>query len=214
MIGSRYPWAAFALSFIAGGVDAIGYLVLFGIFTSHMSGNTVGMTVDVAQGHWAQAWRHFEPVAVFFAGVVAGIGLADLLQGRKVSRMFSIVAALEVALLVGFIFLTKGPAQLAVLLPAAAMGIQNALLRRAGAHNVRTTFITGMITNAAQGLVERNVRNFSFYGGIWVCFAAGGVIGAWIELSHGAVSTLFPVGCLAILIACDLFTPLAVPDTK
>ncbi len=41
---------ALVLASVAGGVDAIGWLTLDHLFTAHMSGNTVNMTVHVALG--------------------------------------------------------------------------------------------------------------------------------------------------------------------
>ncbi|HVA33334.1 MAG TPA: YoaK family protein, partial [Candidatus Baltobacteraceae bacterium] len=64
-------WVALTLAAIAGGVDGIGYLLLAHIFTSHMSGNTVAMTMYVASRKWSEAWRHIAPIVIFFLGIVA-----------------------------------------------------------------------------------------------------------------------------------------------
>lgn len=229
-LAQRYSWIALALALIAGSTDGIGYLLLAHIFTSHMSGNSVAMTIHVASGNWREAWRHFEPIVVFFAGIVAGLALTDVLTGTKITRMFSFVAGLEVAMLIAFLFLARPPQQWMVVFPAGAMGIQNAMLRRVGHHRVRTTFVTGMITNAAQGLVDtvrayagrkkhagENLRDFFFYGGIWVLFAGGGICGAAIELAYGTVALWLPVAALLTLIACDIYRPFAaepVPEEK
>lgn len=91
------------------------------------------------------------------------------------------------------------------------MGVQNAMLRRVGHHSVRTTFITGMLTNTAQALVERKFADFAFYGGIWLCFAIGGIVAAFIELRYGTIALLLPLSGLAVLIVRDLFDPVANP---
>jgi uncharacterized membrane protein YoaK (UPF0700 family) len=219
-LSNRYSWIALALSGIAGAVDGIGYLLLAHIFTSHMSGNTVAMMIHVASGDWREAWRHIEPIVVFFCGIVAGIALTDMLLTLRVTRMFSIVAGLEFVLLVIFFALAHPPAQWMVVWPASAMGVQNAMLRRVGHHNVRTTFVTGMLTNTAQGLVEaiqgllghseeagKKFADFAFYGGIWLCFACGGIIAAFIALRHGTVALLLPLSGLAVMILYDLMWP-------
>jgi uncharacterized membrane protein YoaK (UPF0700 family) len=136
--------------------------------------------------------------------------------------MFTIVASLEAALLLAFIFLAHPAQQWMVVFPAGAMGIQNAMLRRVGHHRVRTTFVTGMLTNAAQGLVEAvsarltrqddaasKLSDFYFYGGIWLLFALGGIAGAMIELHFGSLALWLPVAALALLIACDAVSPFA-----
>jgi uncharacterized membrane protein YoaK (UPF0700 family) len=190
-----------------------------------MSGNTVAMMIHVADGNWREAWRHIEPIVVFFFGIVAGIALTDLLLALRVARMFAIVAGLEFVLLVMFLALAHPPAQWMVVWPASAMGVQNAMLRRVGHHRVRTTFVTGMLTNTAQGFVEtiqgllarsddagEKFADFAFYGGIWLCFACGGIIAAFLALRHGTVALLLPLSGLALLILYDLVWPVtAVP---
>jgi uncharacterized membrane protein YoaK (UPF0700 family) len=85
---------------------------------------------------------------------------------------------------------------------------------------VRTTFITGMLTNTAQGLVEairasavrsgearEKFAEFAFYGGIWLSFACGGVLSAFLALQHGAIALVLPICGLAALIVYDVITP-------
>jgi uncharacterized membrane protein YoaK (UPF0700 family) len=211
---------ALALAAIAGAVDGSGYLLLYHVFTSHMSGNTVAMTLSVASGNWRESWRHFEPIVVFFFGILAGIALTDLLVALRVARMFAVVAGLEFVLLVIFFAVAHPPQQWMVVWPASAMGVQNAMLRRVGHHRVRTTFITGMLTNTAQGLVEalqavfthsgesrEKFADFTFYGAIWVCFASGGILAAFIAVAYGTWALLLPLSGLGALIAYDVITP-------
>lgn len=211
---------ALALAAIAGAVDGIGYLLLYHIFTSHMSGNTVAMMIHVASGNWRETWRHLEPIVVFFAGICIGIALTELLIALRVARMFAVVAGFELVLLVIFMLLAHPAHQWMVVWPACAMGVQNAMLRRVGHHKVRTTFVTGMLTNMAVGLVEaiqelaarsgdarEKFADFAFYGGIWLSFACGGIFAAFLAISHGSAALLLPIGALAILVAYDVVSP-------
>lgn len=219
-LSREYSWIALALAAIAGAVDGVAYLLLYHVFTSHMSGNTVAMMLHVASGNWREAWRHIEPIVIFFFGIVAGFVLTDVLTALRVVRMFSAVAALEFMLLVIFFAIAHPPQQWMVVWPAGAMGVQNAMLRRVGHHRVRTTFVTGMLTNTAQGLVEgfqalfaraddarEKFADFAFYGGIWLCFACGGILAALIEIGHGTAALLLPLSGLALLIGYDLISP-------
>lgn len=219
-LSHQYSWMALALAGIAGAVDGIGYLLLYHVFTSHMSGNTVAMMLSAAQGNWRETWRHLEPIVVFFFGILVGLSLSEILVALRVARIFSIVAGLELLLLVMFLLLAHPPQQWMVVWPACAMGIQNAMLRRVGHHKVRTTFITGMLTNTAQGLVDavrarvthsneasEKLADFGFYGSIWLCFACGGIFAAFLALKHGTQALLLPVGALAILVAYDIARP-------
>src|ERR1019366_5325902 len=45
------PRVAITLAAIAGWVDAVGFLVLFGLFTAHLSGNTARLGVELGQGN-------------------------------------------------------------------------------------------------------------------------------------------------------------------
>lgn len=226
-LSQQYSWMALALAAIAGAVDGIGYLLLYHIFTSHMSGNTVAMMLHVASGNWRETWRHLEPIIVFFIGICIGIALTDLLIALRVARMFAIVAGFELLLLIIFLALAHPAHQWMVVWPACAMGVQNAMLRRVGHHKVRTTFVTGMLTNTAQGLVEtvhalatrsgearQKLADFAFYGGIWLCFACGGILAAFLALSHGSTALLLPIGALAILVAYDLVNPVTLTPVE
>lgn len=219
-LSNEYSWMALALAAVAGSVDGTGYLLLYHIFTSHMSGNTVAMMIYVAGGNWHEAWRHIEPIIIFFFGIVAGIALTDLLVALRVARMFAVIAGLEFILLIAFFAFAHPPQQWMVVWPAGAMGLQNAMLRRVGHYKVRTTFVTGMLTNTAQGLVEtvqalatraddarEKFGDFLFYGGIWLCFACGGIVAGIIALGHGTEALLLPLSGLALLIGYDLVAP-------
>lgn len=221
-LSKEYSWMAPAMAAIAGAVDGIGYLLLYHVFTSHMSGNTVAMMLHVAAGNWRETWRHLEPIVVFFSGIIVGLALTDILVARRVARMFALIASVELLLLVVFVLLAHPPRQWMVIWPAMAMGIQNAMLRRVGHHKVRTTFITGMLTNTAQGLVDgfrallersgdarEKFADFAFYGLIWLSFACGGIVSAFIALQHGTEALLLPIGALAALIAYDVVNPMS-----
>lgn len=214
-------WLALALAAIAGAVDGIGYLLLYHVFTSHMSGNTVAMMIYVANGNSREAWRHVEPIVIFFAGIVAGITITDMLVNLRVARIFAILTGLEFVLLVVFFALAHPPRQWMVVWPASAMGVQNAMLRRIGHHRVRTTFVTGMLVNTALGLVEtvqaltartndarKKFADFLLYGGIWLWFACGGIVAAFVALRYGTIALLLPLSGLAALIVYDLISPL------
>ena len=222
----RYSWVAVALAAIAGSVDAIGYLLLAKIFTSHMSGNTVAMAMPLATRNWAEGWRHLEPLVAFFLGVTLGFVAVDLLAQAKASRLFAMIACAETTLLIAFLLVSHPAPQWAVVFPAAALGAQNALLRRVGHRSIRTTFITGMLTDCARGLVEtircaiahdragtkEHLREFTLHGGIWFSFAVGSVAGAGLAITYAARALLLPIIALLALSALDLARPLTQPD--
>ena len=88
---------SFPLAWVAGYVDAVGFLTLAGLFVAHMSGNTVRLGVFIGDGDWSFAVQRFVPIVVFVLGVVGGIALVEALQRRSTpvpARVLSIEAAL------------------------------------------------------------------------------------------------------------------------
>jgi uncharacterized membrane protein YoaK (UPF0700 family) len=124
-------------------VDAVGYIMLFQIFTAHMSGNAVAMCVRFSRHDWAELFRRGYPIPMFFLGTGLGAFLNQGLPRLGLRSAFSIVFGIEAVLLLLFIFidqpaLVSGTGHLAfngryfvllALLPM-AMGLQNATVRR------------------------------------------------------------------------------------
>ncbi len=210
-------WTAPALSAVAGAVDGIGYLVLNKIFTSHMSGNAVAMTIYVASARWHEASHHAEAIVSFCFGVALGLAVSAGFKRRRARGAFTAAATLEIVLLVAFILLAPSHSQWNVIFPATAMGVQNAVLRRVARRQVRTTFITGMLTNTVdkavdvvaaaagrQASVSKHAGDLLLYAGICASFVAGGIAGAVLDLRIGALALLLPIAGLAVLVAVDL----------
>ena len=63
-------WSTF--TWTAGFVDAVGYLVLFRIYSANMSGNSVALSIAVGRGDWMQAFVYASPILAFFPGLVLG----------------------------------------------------------------------------------------------------------------------------------------------
>jgi hypothetical protein len=95
--------AAVLLTLVAGFVDGVGYLVLWQMFTSHMSGNTISGSVHVGQGHWGEAFHRLFPIPMFVAGVAFGRVLVVLLYRRRVRSLFAAPFGLEAGLLAVFL---------------------------------------------------------------------------------------------------------------
>ena len=69
-------------SFAAGSMDAIAFLVLGGVFTSAMSGNTILLGLAISQGHFSAAVHSFAALLGYVAGVsVASLSLAKSERG-------------------------------------------------------------------------------------------------------------------------------------
>ncbi len=247
-------WLAVLLAWIAGCVDAIGYLVLAKLFTAHMSGNSAAMGAYFGQRQWGEAWRRALPIPLFVLGVALGSLFVEVAMRRRSAHPFALALGLEGLLLVAFLICGKAwmhagtvrpdaawKFDLAVALPALAMGVQNAALRRVGGENVRTTYVSGMLTNTAESAViylfrlrdqlrgqvprrrletllaslqETSLHHALLCGSIWGAFACGAILGS-LALSWWHLGALaLPLGGLACLIARDLWQPFCAPPNK
>jgi uncharacterized membrane protein YoaK (UPF0700 family) len=142
------------LALIAGFVNSAGYL-LVGSFTSHVTGNVGRMANDVASGHGHAAAGAATMIAAFFAGAfVASMAIEANLFGRRSIAYGSLLVG-EAALLIAFFAVSRlllrstdpriHDAQ--ALLLCAAMGLQNSLVTRLSGAVVRTTHLTGVVTD-------------------------------------------------------------------
>jgi uncharacterized membrane protein YoaK (UPF0700 family) len=160
------------LAFAAGFVDAVGYIVLFQIFTAHMSGNTVAMCVQFSQHNWVELLRRGFPIPMFLLGTALGTFLNLVLPRFGLQWTFSLIFTLEVLLLLSFILLGQSAYiaghehfefnvryyVLLTLLPI-AMGLQNSTIRHIGGSTVHTTYVSGLLTSLTIEIVGYFFRN-------------------------------------------------------
>lgn len=151
---SQNRYLAAWLSIIAGYVNSAGFL-LVGAVTSHVTGNAGRLANDVVQRDFAAASRAFLLVLAFFLGAFAA---NLLLLTRLVARrawMYSLLLLFEAALLAVFAHAGHEPLELPVAhiadLKAAvlcfAMGLQNSMVTVISDARVRTTHLTGVVTD-------------------------------------------------------------------
>ncbi len=160
-------WLAIALAWAAAFVDAVGWLVLFHVYTAHMSGNTVSIGIEVAQRHWSTAFHHAWPLIPFLLGLM--FSAATTAAARRVHwhSSFSMALVTELLALGSFIWLgerysvngeLRPPSALMfyllVSLPAAAMGLQTVTVTRISGLRVYTTYVTGSLAKFAEAVVH------------------------------------------------------------
>jgi uncharacterized membrane protein YoaK (UPF0700 family) len=216
----RLRIALLALS--AGAVDAVGFLLLFGVFTAHLSGDTTHLAVDVGGGDFGHdALARVAVLVVFVVGVVVGVAF----MASNVTRRRAVLGV-EVACLVALTVtgaatihssaLANGSAVFYVLvvLAAVSMGLQTAFLRRESGASVHTTFITGMLTALAEDTVAWH-RDHSdtaarqrvvIHGGIWVGYLLGGIVGAALAIQWDFWALVLPIVLLVVVLVDDVST--------
>jgi uncharacterized membrane protein YoaK (UPF0700 family) len=160
---------ALILSLVAGFVDVFSYLVLSGVYTATMSGNTVLIAVHGAAGQVATAWLYATTIAAFVIGLMVSSIAIEIGLRHGISRVLALALTLEAACLAvialwgvplvangaaGMTLEPRAPLYLLVGLSAIAMGTQNTSLRMAGILTIFTTHVTGTLTRFGEQLVN------------------------------------------------------------
>lgn len=212
------------LALVAGFVNSSGF-VLLGTFTSHVTGNVGRLANDAAGGAAgaAAAASAFSMVVAFFFGAFLVSVILESRWSGHVSRAYATALVVESLLLSGFTlfsFVAEAThprvldAEAALL--CAAMGMQNGLVTRLSGAVVRTTHLTGVITDlgiesarwfrywrkhistlARVPLVmgpnapERpSVAKARLLGAIAFAFVVGGMLGAVVTMQLGRSALL------------------------
>lgn len=141
------------LAGVGGFVNSAGF-VLIGSFTSHVTGNVGRVANDLAAADFPAATGALTMILAFFVGAFVASMAIESDFFRKVPYAYSFALFCEGGLLTTFTGLallttTEHPrvhdAEAAVL--CAAMGMQNSLVTRLSGAVVRTTHLTGVITD-------------------------------------------------------------------
>ena len=152
---------AVAVTWVAGFVDAVGYLVLSRVFVAHQTGNTVGSALDLVNGERGESFRRGYPVAVFVAGLLLAEFVLEIAKRAGAKSILWRALALEAIFLLAFIAcgtaLSNGTHRrsfsaevILITLATLAMGVQNASLRKIGVLTIFTTHITGTLSKLAE----------------------------------------------------------------
>lgn len=137
----------------AGFVNSGGF-VLIGSFTSHVTGSIGRIANDIAEGHPFASLTASLLVIAFFIGAFLASLLLESGKPLQLAKRYGLALAVEAGLLASFIFVAglsraSHPrildAQAALL--CAAMGMQNSLMTRLSGAVVRTTHLTGVLTD-------------------------------------------------------------------
>jgi uncharacterized membrane protein YoaK (UPF0700 family) len=158
-------WASpiLLLTWVAGTVDAIGYLGLGHVFTANMTGNAVLLGLAFGQGQFLAAFRALFALGGFILGVSVGAILAhragtDVDQRRAfvgpVIVEGLVLAAFAVLLHLPMIPRNQNTLYILIGLSAVAMGVQSAAVRRLNLPGIATTVLTGTIISLVAGLVR------------------------------------------------------------
>ncbi|GAC1627143.1 MAG: YoaK family protein [Nevskia sp.] len=218
--GERPTIIAILLSFVAGYVDTVGFVALFGLFTAHVTGNFVLIGASLAHARGGLVAK-LAALPVFVAAVVL---TALFVQARARAQKPALRSVLAVQLLFLASFAAMGFAAtpildidaplavLAGLLGVFAMGVQNAASRLLMSELPPTTVMTGGVTQFAIDMTyllgartaaetdAARARLGKFVPPV-VAFAAGAAAGALIFIQAGFAALLVPMAAIIAVMA-------------
>lgn len=192
------------LPLVAGWVDGVG-VVQLGFFTSHMTGNTARLGGELGAHQWSAAAPFLVGLFAFVTGAAASAILTELSQRRSRGR-YSAAFGLEAVTLTlaAWVLRPHGavpPAALVFGLMCFAMGVQNGVTSRINGLVVRTTHITGVVTDIGLAVGRSLIRadrqadqpsSGALHGVIFAAFLLGCAMGGEGGRRFGWHATLFP----------------------
>lgn len=215
------------LAFVAGALNAGGFLAV-GQYTSHMTGMVSGAADHIALGQIGLALSALVAVAAFVLGAGSTAMLVNYSRRRRPQWAYVPTLLLEALLLLvfGLIGSRLLPHQiervsLTALLLCFVMGLQNALITKISNAEIRTTHVTGLLTDLGMelgrlfywnrqqgaGLVLADRRRLRIHASLVLAFFVGGLAGGLGFKHAGFVSTVPLAIALVLLAGASLLRP-------
>lgn len=212
------------LAFNAGAVNAGGFLVVH-LYTSHMTGILSSLADNLVLGQMTLVLGAVGALWAFMSGAGTTAIMVNWARQRKLRSTYALPLLLESVLmllfgLVGAITLswpTPFAVPLTVLLLSFIMGLQNATVTKMSSSQIRTTHMTGVVTDlgiemgkalywnrtgtAPESQVRANQARLRLFAGLVGMFLVGGIAGA-AGFKH--VGFVFVVPLALVLLALSL----------
>ena len=188
------------LAFNAGAVNAGGFLVV-GMYTSHMTGFVSLLADNIVLGNMALVLGAVGVLLAFTLGAAVTAILVNWARQNALRSEYAAPLLLEALLLLVFGLLgatlnrqTPFAVPLTVLVLAFTMGLQNALVSKISSSQIRTTHMTGIVTDIGielgkllyrnrtasppESRVRANRIKLRLFGTLLAAFVGGGIVGA------------------------------------
>ena len=208
------------LAFVAGATNAGGFLAV-GQYTSHMTGYLSAMADHLVLGQLSLVLAAAAALASFIVGAMTTAIVVNWGMQRQLKSAYSLPLLLEAALLLVFGLLgaslglhTALLVPLTVLLLCFIMGLQNAVISKISHAEIRTTHVTGLVTDLGIELgklvylnrqrtgtpVRASRQRMRMQGLLIGLFFVGGVAGALGFQFAGYITTL-PLAVLLLVVS-------------
>jgi uncharacterized membrane protein YoaK (UPF0700 family) len=212
----------FALAFVAGATNAGGFLAVQQ-YTSHMTGFVSAMADQLVLGGYELVLAALGAILSFLLGAACTAVMINYMRRAHLYSEYALPLLVEAILLLGFGVLGTRLSNidglfvpLTAMLLCFIMGLQNAVITKISNAEIRTTHMTGIVTDigielgklfywnadggASQPKVLANRRRLATLAILLLSFFVGGVAGAIGFKRIGYLSTL-PLAAILCLLA-------------
>jgi uncharacterized membrane protein YoaK (UPF0700 family) len=211
------------LTFVAGAANAGGFLAVRQ-YTSHMSGIVSSMADNLSLGDIGLVLSGLGALLSFIAGAACSAVLVNWGRRQHLQSEYAFPLVLEAVLLICFGLVGGHLARqqwlfvpTTVMLLCFIMGLQNAIITKLSQARIRTTHITGLVTdmgielgklvywNVSQDNPERPAvmadrRKLKLLASLVTLFFVGGVAGA-MSFKHIGFAATLPLAVILLLLA-------------
>ncbi len=208
------------LAFVAGAINAGGFLAV-GSYTSHMTGVVSSVADHLALGEWQLMLVGLASLLAFVAGAMTTAWMVNWSMRRQLRSAFGRPLLLEALLLLVFgvfgsaiNFYGAAFVPLTVLVLCFIMGLQNAVITKISHAEIRTTHVTGLVTDlgielgklvyingpdTGQPRVDANRRKLGIHLRLILGFFGGALCGA-LGFKWVGYSTTLPLALALVLL--------------
>ena len=214
----------YTLAFIAGATNAGGFLAVQQ-YTSHMTGIVSAMADNIALGDLGLALTGIGALLSFLIGAAGCAVLVNYARRQHMQSEYAMPLLLEAFLLLCFGLLGARLSRIeglfvpvTVMLLCFIMGLQNAVITKISKAEIRTTHVTGIVTDIGIELgklaywnrnagsmtrpaVHADRRRLRMLSKLLGCFFIGGLAGA-LGFKHLGYASTAPLAMLLITLAC------------
>jgi uncharacterized membrane protein YoaK (UPF0700 family) len=180
-------WGALMLAFIAGIINAVGFLGFQHQGITHLTGTTTLLGIAMAGGDAHNALRLLAVIVSFLAGATLS-GFIIQNSALKLGRRYGVALFIESVLLFIAVPLLRRHNAIGDYLASCACGLQNAMVSTYSGAVLRTTHVSGVFTDLGIffGHLLRRLpvdwRRFRLWSALVLAFFSGGVFGASLFL--------------------------------
>lgn len=202
------------LAFVAGAANAGGFLAVRQ-YTSHMSGVVSAMADNFALGSLSLVMRGLAAMLSFLLGAFVTTLCIRWARARALESEYALPLLGEAGLLVVFGFtghiFSGGRVMGTVMLLCFTMGLQNAIVTKLSNAVIRTTHLTGMVTDIGIALgrlatlradehSRTELAKMRLLASLIAMFFVGGTVGA-LGFKHAGFLFTLPLAAILVVLA-------------